>query len=160
MCNEIGCQSTDSSYCKLDINYGPNYGKNTDLYYRSHAMTWTFRDIMTLRYAIKCMALSQYKHQNIMIIAYPEFTKAGNIHFHGIIYEKNKLYFNKYINYWTYNYGFVKVKKIHSTLGWFCYCVKEQKLFKRRPYRITPLNYRKVLRIHNKLTLQDFGFGV
>lgn len=56
---------------------------------------------------------------------YPELTIQGNLHFHCVIYVKDKIKFYKNTLPKLKDYGFVCVKKIDDLIGWETYCQKD-----------------------------------
>lgn len=122
--------------CGLDNNCSPNYGPR----YSAHALTLTYKNFISYK---------DSKHQLLSILSgyprfryafYGEFTKEGNVHWHGTLYESNKLKYNKFIVTWNKLYGYTKESKIGNLIGWHIYCLKQQSLFK-QPYnaRVTDL---------------------
>ncbi len=64
--------------------------------------------------------------KNKKYIIFPEYTKAGNLHYHGIMYDEYPLEVMRCIKWWRHKYGFAKPElKLKSVDNWIKYITKE-----------------------------------
>lgn len=112
---------------KLDNDLGPNYGPQ----YCTHALTLTYKDIVTFKEAKRQLkgTIERFK-RSLICVFYAEYTEQGNIHWHGIIHERSKPVYNKFLFHWRHFYGFTYESKLTDRIAWHYYCIKGQRLFK------------------------------
>ena len=96
---------------------------------RQHALTLTFRDLTGYRRGMVTLATCIRNYDFVDYVFYPEFTHNGNIHFHGMIWEKNRRNYNGFLSTWNYFYGFTKESRLTDQVKWHLYCRKEQHEF-------------------------------
>lgn len=133
MCNEVECQSTEVGFCRLDkTNPGLQYAKKV----RSHALTLTFKELVTYKEAVYALISHLEWHNKVRCVFYPEYSPQGRIHFHGFVYETNKQHYNSFLIRWRI-LGYTKESKLTNALAWQIYCTKDQHLYKtkNRPIR-------------------------
>lgn len=144
MCNEVECQSLEVGFCILDkTNPGQQYAKNV----RTHALTLTFREMVTYKEAVYSLISHLEWHNKLRCVFYPEYSDNGRVHFHGFVYETNKQRYHSFLIRWRL-LGFVKESKLTNALAWQMYCTKDQHLYKckNKPVRydtFRALNYYK-----------------
>lgn len=110
----------------LDNDLGPNYGPFT-----GHALTLTYKDIVSYKEAKQQLkgTLERFK-RSLQCVFYAEYTEQGNIHWHGVVYEKSKPVYNKFLVHWRHFYGFTYESRLTNMVAWHCYCIKDQHIFK------------------------------
>lgn len=82
----------------------------------------------TLHYCLKNIREISYK-------AYPELTKAGDIHYHGIMFA-DAYNAQKLIRWWRRHHGFVKWKYIFDLPKWLEYIEKDQEKHPMHPMQV------------------------
>lgn len=75
---------------------------------------------------IQCKLIKSNTFKKLKYILVPEYTKNGNLHYHGIIWDSYQLQYMKAIKWWRRNYGFVKPElKINNYANWTNYMFKD-----------------------------------
>lgn len=69
-----------------------------------------------------------YRHIASRLVLYPELSKQGNIHFHGLIEIKDYVKFYKMLKKHNTCIGFRLVKELTDPVVWLEYCVKDRLL--------------------------------
>ncbi len=65
-----------------------------------------------------------WKNKKYMI--FPEYTKKGNLHYHGIIWDEYEIEVMRCIKWWRRIFGFAKPElKLSSKYNWIKYIVKD-----------------------------------
>lgn len=114
---------------------------------RHSFITLTFREPRGKKESIKLLAerLSRYNKHFIDFCFYPEYTKQGHIHFHGIVkyLDINRNGYFSFLGNWKKYIGFTYDScKGHSNIvEWHIYCRKEQSHW--NYFRIHKYNYKK-----------------
>ena len=124
--------SKRASCPRLDKQLAPQYGKKA----RTHALTLTFKHMITLKRAKYILLEMMYTHTKLHMVWYPEYTMTGRVHWHGTVTETNKQRYNSFLSHWKI-FGFHKESKLTNRIAWHIYCIKDQHLFKRQPTRLT-----------------------
>ncbi len=77
------------------------------------------------RYIHKSLQSSRiWKDKNYIL--FPEFTKRGVLHYHGIMWDEYQVEVIRSINWWRRKYGFVKLeKKINNLRSFLTYITKD-----------------------------------
>ncbi len=80
---------------------------------------WLHRDVQN-------SIVKSRKWKDIKYIMFPEYTKNGNLHYHGIIWDEYQTVVMDCLKWWRRKYGFAKPElKLNSKFNWIKYITKD-----------------------------------
>ncbi len=87
---------------------------------------WHIEDPRDLHIIVQDKLKKSYIWQNKKYILFPEYTRAGNLHYHGIIYDQYQTEFIRCVKWWVRTFGYCKPELIIKDRDkWNAYICKD-----------------------------------